>query len=108
MSAPGLAALQGRVAAWYARHPSLRTPWQAAGPPGQHAGATLLTVEEALGLAEETGELWLPRPGDREGALFHPGYGLLPDTERARQARIARTREGAGGKGWTTLSRSSG
>jgi hypothetical protein len=55
---------------------------------GVHAG------EEALGLAEEMGELWLPRPGDREGALFHPGYGLLPDTERARQTRISCTGEG--------------
>ena len=108
MSGPGLAALRSRVAAGNERHPPLRSPWQAAGLPGQFAGAALLAVEEALGLAEEMGELWLPRPGDREGALFHPGYGLLPDTERARQARIARTREGAGGKGWTTLSRSSG
>ena len=41
-----------------------------------------------LAEAQETGELWLPRPGDRQGVAFHPGYGILPDPHNCRYTHV--------------------
>lgn len=76
-------ALRQRVLQWYLHHPPL-----AAG-----VRQALAAVEEAVLEAEELGEVFYPRDGDREGVTFHPGYGLLPDDQGVRWTRVSRDQE---------------
>jgi len=76
-------ALRQRVLQWYLHHPPLATGVRQA----------LAAVEEAVLEAEELGEVFYPRDGDREGVTFHPGYGLLPDDQGVRWTRVSRDQE---------------
>ena len=85
--ASSLSSLQSRVFSLAQQHPPLLTPWQS-GAREELAGRALQAVEDVLAEAQETGELWLPRPGDRQGVAFHPCYGILPDPHNCRYTRV--------------------
>ena len=90
--ASSLSSLQSRVFSLAQQHPPLLTPWQS-GVREELAGRALQAVEDVLTEARETRELWLPRPGDRQGVAFHPGYGILPDPHNCRYTRVTQEAE---------------